>query len=131
MRHFSLSTIALVLALCSSVLSQQRFVAHNDQDDPCRRFKMRILIPDVIDRTLPAKSFAGGIDSKMVLDPCSEPGRQIAFVFSGPALDRQDLGFPMHPPSFRRGFGENEKKGPGEFLLLRPKSAFQLKLREP
>ena len=130
MWHSLLSAIALVLAFGNSVPSQQRLVVHNDQDDPCRRFKMRILVPPDVDYKISVKSFAGGIDSRMVWDPCTEHGTQIA-VFSGPGLNRKELGFPTQPPSFKRGFGENGQKGPGEFLQLRPMSGYQLKLRQP
>src|SRR5947207_15604901 len=81
-RHFSSFAVAFVLASCGSVLSQQRLlVQHNDVNDPCGRFKMRILIPaDVVDHKLPAKEFAGGIDSKMVWNRCAMERLQLACV---------------------------------------------------
>ena len=132
MRHASLSAIALLLALGGSVLAQQRLVLHNDRDDPCSRFKMRILIPDdAVDRQLPVKRFAGGIDSKMVWDPCTQAAPQIAFVFSNPGPDRKDILIPPQPFSFQGRTGESWPQEPGEFLLAPPRSAFQPIRRQP
>ena len=68
MRHFSSLVIAFVLASSGSVLAQQQLlIRHNDANDPCARFKMRILIPAyVADHKLPVKEFTEGNDSKMV-----------------------------------------------------------------
>jgi hypothetical protein len=132
MRYFLLSAIALLLALCGSVLAQQRLVLHNDQDDPCSRFKMLILIPDdAVDRQLPVKRFAGGIDSRMVWDPCTEAAPQVAFVFSTSGSDGKDTLIPQQSFSFQREPGESRQKERGEFLLIPPPSAFQPKQRQP
>jgi hypothetical protein len=129
MQHPSLSVIALVLALSANVSAQQRLVRHNDQDDPCRRFKMRILIPaDVVDRELPIKRFAGGIDSKMVWNPCPRPLPQIAFApFISP--DRNDILFPKSTFSFRSGPAERPRKP--EDLLAPPRFTFRRIWRRP
>lgn len=70
MRHLSLSAVALVLAWCGTPSAQQKLVRHNDQNDPCGRFKILIIIPADVDHQLPVKPFAGGVDPKMVLNPC-------------------------------------------------------------
>ena len=111
MRHLSLSAVVLVLALGGNAFAQQKLVQHNDQDDPCRRFKIRILIPADVDRELPVKPFAGGVDSKMVWNPCvKEP--QIAMapairplkndnLFAPPgAVVKQGDAFVLTPPRF-------------------------------
>jgi len=72
MWHLSLSVMALVLVLCGNALAQQKLVRHKDQNDSCGRFKMRILIPAHADHELPVKPFAGGVDSKMVWNPCAK-----------------------------------------------------------
>src|SRR5437667_4861798 len=117
MRHFSSFAVAFVLASCGSVLSQQRLlVQHNDVNDPCGRFKMRILIPvDVADHKLPAKEFTGGIDSKMVWNPCATTEVQLAFVppVSFPAT--KNLIFPEFPSSFQHR--ENQLSKPGDIFL--------------
>ena len=131
MRYFSLSAIVLLLALCGSVLAQQRLVLHDDRDDPCRRFKMLILIPDdVVDGELPVKRFAGGIDSQMVWNPCDQAALQIASVFSNPGADRKDLLFPQLPFSFQRGTNERHPKSEG-FLLASPRFTFPRIWRQP
>jgi hypothetical protein len=131
MRHFSFSAIALLLALYGTVSAQQRLVRHNDQDDPCRRFKMRILIPvDVVDHKLPGKRFARGFDSGMVWDPCPKVGPQIAFVPSIPGAARKDVVFPRLPFSFQRGTAERQSKPEG-FLLAPPRFTFPLKWQQP
>ena len=93
MRHLSLSVMALVLVLCGNAFAQQRLVLHNDQDDSCGRFKMRILIPGDVDHELPVKPFAGGVDSKMVWNPCAKE-TQIAVVPEIPPV-RNDKLFPL------------------------------------
>src|SRR2546428_6866415 len=82
MRLLSLSATALVLALSGNIAAQQGLlVQHNDKDDPCGRFKMRILIPaNVDDGILPAKKFSGGIDPGMVWNPCANGAPQIAML---------------------------------------------------
>ena len=132
MRLFSLSAIVLVLALGHSVLCQQRLVVHNDRDDACGRFKIRILTPpDVDERILPAKSFAGGIDSRMVWDPCREDRPQIVFGHLAPGPGMKDSGMPVPPLPVRGSFLEPIKTGPSEIPLFQPRFTFQLKLRQP
>jgi hypothetical protein len=95
MRHLFLSAVALVLALCGNAFAQQKLIQHNDQSDPCRRFKIRILIPADVDREMPAKPFAGGIDSRMVSNPCvNEP--QIAIAPAIRLLKKDNL---LPPPA--------------------------------
>ena len=130
MRYFSSSAIVLLLALCGSVSAQQRLVLHNDQDDPCRRFKMRILIPADVDHQLPVKRFSGGIDSRMVWNPCSEATPQIAVVFPNPEPDRNDLLLPQLPFSFQRGTVEKNPR-PAEFVLAPPRFTFPRIWRQP
>jgi hypothetical protein len=77
------------------------------------------------------RRFAGGIDSKMVWEPCSEHEPQIALLFSSPGLVRRDLGFRQQAFSFQSGIGAKGHKEPGEFLLAAPRSAFQLTRRQP
>jgi hypothetical protein len=93
MRHPSLSAMGLVLVLCGNAFAQQRLVRHNDQNDSCRRFKMRILIPANVDHELPVKRFAGGVDSKMVWNPCAKE-TQIAIAPEVPPV-RTDRLFPV------------------------------------
>ena len=130
MRHFSSFAVAFVLASCGSVLSQQRLlVQHNDVNDPCGRFKMRILIPvDVVDHKLPAKEFAGGIDSKMVWNPCSKEGLQLALgpAISFPATNEGIL--PELPFSFQHRDNRSRKQ---VLFFTPPGSALRFTWRQP
>src|SRR5947207_8335854 len=123
MRYFSLPAVSLVLALCGNAFAQQRLVRHDDQNDSCRRFKIVIMIPaDAVDHELPGKRFAGGVDSKMVWNPCATDTRQIAFT---PLVrpPRNDSLFPQLPPSFQRGAADN-RRVPGGFVLTPPPFTF-------
>jgi len=130
MRRPSFFVIALLLALSTNVSAQLQLVQHNDQGDPCRRFKIRILVPsEVVDRELPVKRFAGGIDSKMVWSPCPTSVPQIAFApFISP--DRNDVLFPKSPFSFQSGPAERPRK-PEEFLLAPPRFTLPQIWRRP
>ena len=131
MRHFSSFAVAFVLASCGSVLSQQRLlVQHNDVNDPCGRFKMRILIPaDVVDHKLPAKEFAGGIDSKMVWNPCAKTEVQLAFVppVSFPAT--KNLISPEFPFSFQHR--ANQLSKPDDIFLTPSPSVLRFTRPQP
>jgi len=123
MRRPSFFVIAFLLALSTNVLAQPQLVKHNDQGDPCRRFKISILIPpEVVDRELPVKSFAGGIDSKMVWSPCPTSMPQIAVApFISP--NRNNILFRKSPFSFQRTPAETPRKLE-EFLLTPPRFTF-------
>ena len=116
MRDFSLFTVAFVLVFGGTAFTQARLVRHDDQNDPCRRYKMRILIPaNGVDHELPLKRFEGGVDSRMVWDPCAAGPQQIASapVIQGlkprtlllqpetSAKQRQPAAFLLPPPRFR------------------------------
>jgi len=90
MRHFSLSTIALI-ALCVGVAGQQtQLVQHDDKNDPCGRFKMHILVPADVDHEIATKTFTGGIDAGMVWNPCNRFPTLVAFGPASPAPDKKD-----------------------------------------
>ena len=128
MRHFSSLVIAFVLASSGSVLAQQRLlIQHNDANDPCARFKMRILIPaDVADHKLPLKEFTEGIDSKMVWNPCPKERLQLAF---GPPPTTKDVKFPKLPFSFQRG--QNRMSKQDNLFFSPPTSTFRFTWKQP
>ena len=125
MRHFSLFTVALVLVFDASAFAQQRLVRHDDQNDPCRRFKMQILIPaNGVDHELPVKRFAGGIDSRMVWNPCAAEPQQIAFA---PLIPK------LRPKALFLQLGTADKqRDPVTFLLAPPRFRFPTRVwRQP
>ncbi|HKO96601.1 MAG TPA: hypothetical protein VJU86_06405 [Pyrinomonadaceae bacterium] len=81
MRQFSLNAICLALTLCGTVSPQQALVEVEEKDNPCARFKMRILVPgNHVDFKLRVKKPTDGIDSRMVWNPCPGPEPQFAFA---------------------------------------------------
>jgi len=131
MRHFSSFAIAFVLASSGSVLAQQRLlIQHNDANDPCARFKMRILIPaDVADHKLPVKEFTGGIDSKMVWNPCAKERLQLAFAPPTSLDGPKDVLFPKLPFSFQRG--QNRMSKQDNLFFTPPTSTFRFTWQQP
>jgi len=123
MRHLSLSAVALVLALCSNAFAQQRLVRHNNQNDSCRRFKMRILIPADVDHELPVKQFAGGVDSKMVWNPCEKETTQIAIAPTIPPLKNDTL--------FAVPAAVNKQREPDVYVLAPPRFTLPRVWRRP
>ena len=80
-RHLSLPVVLLVLFFVGTVTAQQPLAEYNDKNDPCNRFKMRILMPvDNAGNTERIKKIEDGIDYKMVLNPCPPDRPQFAFV---------------------------------------------------
>jgi len=129
MRLPAFSVTALVLALSANGLAQQRLVQHNDKDDPCRRFRIGILIPsEVADRELPVKRFAGGVDSKMVWNPCPTNMPQIAVVPFVP--DKNDILLPKASFSFQSRPAETQRTSQ-DFLLSPPRFTFPQIWRRP
>jgi hypothetical protein len=72
MRNSWLRATALTLAVCASAAARQGpLVRQDDSGDPCRRFKMRVLVPaELAGQRLRPKGTAADIDQKMVRDPC-------------------------------------------------------------
>lgn len=133
MRLISLPAIALVLAFCGSVAPQPgRLVQHNTKDDPCGRFKMRIVVPaNVDDQILPVKSFSGGVDAGMVWNPCTNGEPQIATTFSnstpeGTRFLFSKSAFPVQPST-----GQNAQVAPEELFSLSSPSPRLFMKRRP
>jgi hypothetical protein len=99
-------------------------------NDPCRRFKMRILIPaDVADHKLPTKEFTEGIDARMVWNPCAKPEVQLAFVspVASPAI--KNLILPESPFSFQHR--ENQLSKPNSIFLTPSASVLRFTRPQP
>jgi len=80
-RYLSLTILFLVLSCTGTVAAQDFLDEYKDENNPCDRFKMRILMPfNNADHTLPIKKTAGGIDHKMIWNPCLQSEPQFAYV---------------------------------------------------
>jgi len=108
MRRFSLPVICFALFLCGTASAQQALVEHNQKDDACASFKMRILAPaNGVDSKLRAQQLNDRIDNRMVWNPCPGLAPQFAFElhqpaphsvrFQLPGLNRRErqAGFPL------------------------------------
>ena len=98
MRQFSLCVLFLGLSLCGTVSAQEALVEHQEKDDPCAPFKMRILVPgNHLDfRRKPTDE----LDYKMVWNPCPQAKPQFVFALVEPppqrlgdSLTRRSVGF--------------------------------------
>jgi hypothetical protein len=79
-----------VVSLCGTVSAQQDLVEYKEKDDPCARFKMRILVPgNHVDFKRRAEKLKDGIDYKMVWNPCPQAEPQFAFAPAVPAPNRR------------------------------------------
>ena len=117
MRQFSSYAICFVLFLGGTVSAQQALVEHKEKDDPCARFKMRILVPGDVDLKLRNQKLKDGIDYRMVLNPCPQPNSQFAFVLVEPAPERQGNLLAPRPYGFQFLMLKSGKTKQAEFPL--------------
>jgi len=90
MRQWSLYAICLVITLRGTLSAQQDLVEYKERDDPCARFKMRILVPvNHVDFKRRAEKLKDGTDYKMVWNPCPQAESQFAFAPAVPAPNRR------------------------------------------
>ena len=127
-RHLSLPVIFLVLFLVGTVAAQESLVEYNDKNDPCDRFKMRILMPaNNADHKLRIKKFEGGIDHKMVWNPCLHNEPQFAFVPLQLAPDWQGSFLGLRTFKFQSPMTNSGPKNRSEFPLGQSPAAFRFK----
>jgi hypothetical protein len=129
MREFSLYAFCLVLSLGGTVSAQrdhaqQDLVEYKEKDDPCARFKMRILVPgNHVDFKLRAEKLKDGIDYKLVWNPCPQPEPQFAFALSERARER--LGkLPVQSFGVQMSTVKSGKKKQAEFRFPQHLSPF-------
>jgi hypothetical protein len=121
-RHLSLPVIFLVLFMVGTVAAQESLVENKDKNDPCNRFKMRILMPvDKADHRLATKWIEDGIDYKMVWNPCPRIEPQFAFV---PLQRAPGWTFRFQSPMTNSG-----PKNRSEFQFAESPAAFKFKWR--
>ena len=115
-RYLPLIAVVLVLFLTELGAAQKPLVEYHDKNDPCNRFKMRILSPadNSADQKLRTNTFGEGNDSKMVWNPCPHDQPQFAFQLM-PRLQQNVSGLkmlhlpvmngaPTKPPELRGAF---------------------------
>jgi len=75
-----LVSVVFLLVLCTAVVCQQTtLVVQDDRHDPCRRFKMRVLVPEDTAKQIAERTPQNTIDPGMVWNPCTH-GVEIASV---------------------------------------------------
>ena len=127
-RHFSLSTIFLVLTFGGTVAAQQTLVQYQDKSDPCSRFKMRILVPDnSTSHKLLVRKPHDGLDSRMVWNPCLQPESQLALAPPNLTPDQAVNLLVQSPFTFQSAPEKNPQRQRSELLLRHPPSSFQIK----
>lgn len=131
MRQLSLYAICLVVTLCGTVSAQQNLVEYKERDDPCARFKMRILVPgDHVDFKLRAEKLKDGIDYKMVWNPCPQAEPQLAFVPAVPEPNRRGNFLMQRSFGFQFSTAKSENKKHAEFPFRQQPSPFDKWLQQ-
>lgn len=132
MRRLWLHAVAVGVALCGAAAAAQQhvLVVQDDTNDPCRRFKMRVLVPaDRADDKLRAKKTAESIDRGMAWNPCAQQELQLTLA-PPPALPDSGGGFLALPHfGLRPAPAESGRGKPAELLRPAPPSAFELMRR--
>ena len=81
MRLTPLRAITLALSLCGTAAAQVgTLVRHETANDPCKRFKMRVLMPADVSPKRRPESPVGSPDPGIVWNPCREDVIQFAAV---------------------------------------------------
>ncbi|MBV9927561.1 MAG: hypothetical protein JOZ96_21265 [Acidobacteria bacterium] len=81
MRLTLLQAVTLALSLCGTAAAQVgTLVRHDTTNDPCERFKMRVLMPADVSPKSPSENPAGAPDPGIVWNPCRGDVTQVAVV---------------------------------------------------
>jgi hypothetical protein len=98
MRLTRLSTITLALSLCGTAAAQVgTLVRHDTANDPCGKFKMRVLMPADVSPKPRSESPVGAPDPRIVWNPCRGDVIQVA---AGPVMVTPGEGTPPAAPPF-------------------------------
>jgi hypothetical protein len=98
MRLTPLCAITLALSLCGTAAAQVgTLVKHDTRNDPCEKFKMRVLMPADVSTKPRSESPVDSPDSGIVWNPCREDVIQFAGV---PIMVTPDEGTSPAVPSF-------------------------------
>jgi hypothetical protein len=128
MRLTSLCAITLALSLCGTAVAQVgTLVKHDTANDPCKKFKMRVLMPADVSPKSRSESPVGSTDSGIIWNPCREDVIQLAAVpiIVTPGQDTVPIvpSFMLQPPPPR----SEQSTIPG--VQLQP--AFEMMRRPP
>ena len=81
MRLTRICAITLALSLCGTAVAQVgTLVKHDTANDPCKKFKMRVLMPAGASPKPRPESPAGSPDPGIVWNPCRGDVAQVAVV---------------------------------------------------
>lgn len=133
MKRSCLLIVSLVLLSCSSAVAQQSFlVVQDDRNEPCRRFKMRVLVPVGLDGLNPqAKRAVETVDYKMrVWNPCYQNEPQFALLTPSSAKPDTRASI-FSPKSSKVPFPvfESSQKKPVDFFQPKPSWSWDLRTR--
>ena len=96
-----LYVVGLLPLFTVTPLMAQQLVREDDRNNPCRRFKMIVLVPvDVPTRGMPVISADTAIDPKMVWNPCPSVQPQVASIQPSP---KSPVDLQVTPPPFFPG----------------------------
>jgi hypothetical protein len=103
MRLTPLCAITLALSLCGTAVAQVgTLVKHDTTNDPCKKFKMRVLMPADVGTKPRSESPVGSPDPGIVWNPCRGDVQQFAVVPFSPTPGRGTLpavpSFKLQPP---------------------------------
>ena len=81
MRLIPLCAITLALSLCGTAVAQVgTLIKHDTAHDPCKRFKMRVLMPADVGTIPRSENPVGAPDPGIAWNPCREDVIQFAIV---------------------------------------------------
>ena len=78
MRKQILLAIAFALSFGGEALAQQAaFIVQDERFEPCRAFKMKVLIPADSNRDISRRKPVNSLDPKMIFNPCPSDNRNL------------------------------------------------------
>jgi len=106
MRLTPLCAMTLALSLCGTAAAQVgTLVRHDTANDPCKKFKMRVLMPADVGTKPRPEGPVGSLDPGIVWNPCREEVIQFAVVPVNPTPGPDTLPavppFELQPPHLR------------------------------
>ena len=92
MRYQLTGLLGFFLVFCTSVVGQQTtLVVQDDRHDPCRRFKMRVLVPEDTAKQIAERTPQNTLDPGIVWNPCVTNSVEFASTFPSIPLKNNSL----------------------------------------